>query len=332
MYAMVRELTRLKLFKFKIITTSIGYKDIGDPELLKLDIEYLDDKSIKFPIKLILRSIQMLSKYDIIHLNSLYDWPSIILFLFAKIFKKKIIWSVRGELYKEAVANSYKKKIFLKLVSSISKEVTFHLTSKLEISNQKSFFNDKKLKIVPNLILNNGNVNYRKKKQIIFLGRFVKHKNIKDLIIAFKNSKLEKHGYKLILCGEKQGSYFSELKKIANPNIIFAGYVSGKDKWRLVENSEVLFLPSKSENFGNVVLEALSVGTLVVVTKNSPWISYANNSFLFTTDNSIDDLIIKLNNTYLINHEEKTKRYMMAHKFYKQYVQNNIKLIRTIYD
>ena len=86
MYAMVRELTRLKLFKFKIITTSIGYKDIGDPELLKLDIEYLDDKSIKFPIKLILRSIQILSKYDIIHLNSLYDWPSIILFLFAKIF------------------------------------------------------------------------------------------------------------------------------------------------------------------------------------------------------------------------------------------------------
>ena len=46
----------------------------------------------------------------------------------------------------------------------------------------------------------------------------------------------------------------------------FLGPVHGPEKWALLESAQVLALPSYSENFGNVVLEAMAVGCPVVVT------------------------------------------------------------------
>jgi glycosyltransferase involved in cell wall biosynthesis len=46
----------------------------------------------------------------------------------------------------------------------------------------------------------------------------------------------------------------------------FEGYVEGARKQALVERAAMLVLPSLSENFGNVVVEAMAAGTPVVVT------------------------------------------------------------------
>ena len=48
--------------------------------------------------------------------------------------------------------------------------------------------------------------------------------------------------------------------------ICFLGPVDGEKKWELLTSAELLALPSYSENFGNVVLEAMAVGCAVVVT------------------------------------------------------------------
>ena len=46
----------------------------------------------------------------------------------------------------------------------------------------------------------------------------------------------------------------------------FLGPVSDADKWALYENALMFVLPSYSENFGNVVAEAMAMGCPVVVT------------------------------------------------------------------
>ena len=46
----------------------------------------------------------------------------------------------------------------------------------------------------------------------------------------------------------------------------FPGPVSADAKWPLLAGAALLVLPSYSENFGNVVLEAMAVGCPVVVT------------------------------------------------------------------
>src|SRR5207244_1197823 len=46
----------------------------------------------------------------------------------------------------------------------------------------------------------------------------------------------------------------------------FIGAIGGDAKWRLLASAAVFVMPSISENFGNAALEAMAVGTPVVVT------------------------------------------------------------------
>jgi glycosyltransferase involved in cell wall biosynthesis len=48
--------------------------------------------------------------------------------------------------------------------------------------------------------------------------------------------------------------------------IAFIGPVTDEHKWALYENALLFVLPSYSENFGNVVAEAMAMGCPVVVT------------------------------------------------------------------
>jgi glycosyltransferase involved in cell wall biosynthesis len=48
--------------------------------------------------------------------------------------------------------------------------------------------------------------------------------------------------------------------------IRFIGMVSDAHKWALYENAAMFVLPSYSENFGNVVAEAMAMGCPVIVT------------------------------------------------------------------
>ena len=54
-------------------------------------------------------------------------------------------------------------------------------------------------------------------------------------------------------------------------DIVFFGAVHGEEKWTLMQRADIFVLPSRSENFGMVVGEALSCGVPVVTTAVGPW-------------------------------------------------------------
>src|SRR5437764_15309057 len=69
---------------------------------------------------------------------------------------------------------------------------------------------------------------------------------------------------RLVIAGNDEESYTVTLPRAEN--VRFAGAVSGDAKEALLRDAAALVLPSISENFGNVVLEAMAASTPVVVT------------------------------------------------------------------
>ena len=106
----------------------------------------------------------------------------------------------------------------------------------------------------------------RRTSTILFLGRINWKKGIDLLIDAMALLP----DVRLIVAGNDEESLLGALREQAQRNgtlerIEFAGPVSGTAKQTLLETSAALVLPSHSENFGNVVLEAMAASTPVIV-------------------------------------------------------------------
>jgi glycosyltransferase involved in cell wall biosynthesis len=78
---------------------------------------------------------------------------------------------------------------------------------------------------------------------------------------------------RLVVAGNDEDNYRAVLDPIAarlgvSSRIIFTGRVHGADKSALLSHARFLVLPSYSENFGNVVIEAMAAGCPVIVSKD----------------------------------------------------------------
>ena len=101
---------------------------------------------------------------------------------------------------------------------------------------------------------------------VLYLGRFVPEKRIEWLIRAYKKTKPQE---KLLLVGGSSHSdkYVEKLKKLAegNKNIIFTGYIFGKEKEELISNCWLFVQPSKLEGFSIALAEAIAFKKPVLV-------------------------------------------------------------------
>lgn len=99
-----------------------------------------------------------------------------------------------------------------------------------------------------------------RKKQVIFVGRLESIKGVYYLIEAWKRLATD---YELVIVGS--GTMEEQYKSSArNSNISFKGKCSEQEVKALLLQSRLLVLPSLSENFPNVILEAFSLGVPVV--------------------------------------------------------------------
>lgn len=111
-------------------------------------------------------------------------------------------------------------------------------------------------------------------RTVLFLSRLHEKKNLEGLVEAFlevvRGEGLS--GWRLRIAGEGDAAYSKRLRELVGrgdtgARIRFVGWLSGDEKRRALREAALLALPSRQENFGIVVAEAMACGTPVLVSE-----------------------------------------------------------------
>lgn len=82
-------------------------------------------------------------------------------------------------------------------------------------------------------------------------------------------------GWRLVIAGSGEAKYLERLKQFCGsnnvPEVEFTSHVEGETRERIFREASAFVLPTYSENFGNVVAEALIRGLPVITTTGTPW-------------------------------------------------------------
>ena len=230
-----------------------------------------------------------MGKFDLVHITSVFLFASTIGAYYAKKFNKPYIISPRGSLMSEPVNKKsfLKKKIYINLIEkrNLAGAEAIHFTAEKE----KDEYVDIGLPLKKGIVIPNG-LNYdeldigskpeefreklgirENQKVILFLSRISWKKGFDTLIPAFAKVLKENKDAVLLIAGGDDEGYKKEVQKIAEKEgvsgkIIYSGMLRGGEKVSAFRAADVFVLPSYSENFGNVILEAMHLGLPTIIT------------------------------------------------------------------
>ena len=291
--------------------------------------------------------------HDLLYLNSLFSTSTIrTLFLRAMglLDRGPVVVAPRGELSPGALEiKNIKKHVYL-LISKLAgfyKGVVWHVSTDYEAEDIKRIFpwtkdgsetGSQLIRIAPDPFLL-PTVSLRGKEmpslhkepgklRIVFISRISRKKNLE---------------YALRLLSELQGSiefdiygpledkeYWNKCRSIIKalpPNIyvVYRGIADSNDVRALFGCYHLFFFPTRGENFGHVIPEALSSGCLVLVSDQTPWRGLVQKEIGW--DIGLDDpngFVKALNEALAMDDLDFSRRSMAARHFLQDYYQRRM--------
>jgi len=121
-------------------------------------------------------------------------------------------------------------------------------------------------------------------RQVLYLGRLHPVKGLELLISAWAIASRglpPQQPWRLTIAGPDEQGTLAGLEQqthaLGLTNVVFSGPLYGMEKSQALANSDLLVLPTRSENFGLIVAEALAAGIPVITTKAAPWSEIEGN-------------------------------------------------------
>lgn len=220
---------------------------------------------------------------DVFHVNGCWTPGCAITQKWAQKLGYKVVLTPHGMLEPWIMARHYWTRkvpaLLLYQKAAVKNADWLHATADSEKENLLKLGYNSKIKVIANGIeVEDIEIKkcWERKKEILFLSRVHVKKGIEFLLEAVAALKDSMKGYKVHIAGEGDAGYIQTLKEksidLGIDNIVeFCGGVYGGRKWELFRNADLFVLPTYSENFGIVVVEALACGTPVMTTKGTPW-------------------------------------------------------------
>ncbi len=213
------------------------------------------------------------STYDVLHLHSVFLWPTYAAARAAERAHVPYVVSPRGMLVPELIRrkSSFAKRSWIRIVE----QRTFRQAAAIHFTAQREWDDARQIAIpLPDpFVLPNGidlpavTAASRREDTLLFLSRINWKKGLDRLLDALQRVP----GVKLVIAGNDEEKLTPKLRAQAETlgiagRVDFRGPVGGTLKEELLRTSTALVLPSLSENFGNVVLEAMAAELPVIVT------------------------------------------------------------------
>ncbi|MDC9514542.1 glycosyltransferase [Pseudoalteromonas sp. CST5] len=270
--------------------------------------------------------------YDVIHihwpewyLNSnflikafFYSFTLIFVLSYAKLFGKKIIWTVHNlkpHKVKYKVLNRVFWKLYIPLVDGI-----VSLSNTNEIVATEHFALPKKIKKTVvyhglySKIYENESSKYEARNKLgicedkrvfLFLGQIKKYKNLTELINVFNESDKLKNDVLLIAGKFESESYYQEVLTLKGSNeniIIYNKFIEDSDLQYFFNASDLSILPFKEIFNSGSALLSITFNTPVILPESNNFLEYGelfNKSIIHTYKNKITaDFIIEASDLY----------------------------------
>lgn len=221
--------------------------------------------------------------FDIVHLNSVFLWPTWAAARAARLAQVPYLVSPRGMLVKELIERRSRlaKSAWLRMIErfNLERASAIHATSELEAEELERFgWRLPRVAKIPNGVdepearigepsADVGRI-VAAGPLVLFLGRLSWKKGLDRLLTAFARVV----GGTLAIVGPDDEGLSAHLMQLATALgigdrvFILPRTVLGCDKEHLFVAARVFVLPSYSENFGNTVLEAMRRAVPVIVT------------------------------------------------------------------
>lgn len=229
---------------------------------------------------------------DVIFLNSMFSIP----FSFYPVLGKRlgkikadVILSPRGMLKQTALQfKRTKKNAFLAVFKllGLHKKLRFHGTDATELSDIKSTFGEVQADLIPDSLpaslkpLHLPASKTPGQVKLIFVGRLHPVKNMEALLEMLSNVKCNA-ALKIIASIEDE-AYWQKCNQLisalpTNITVQMLGPVAHNKIEEHLVAAHVFVLPTKGENFGHAIFEALAAGRPVLISDQTPWKDLANH-------------------------------------------------------
>jgi len=223
---------------------------------------------------------ETIGDFDVVHIHAVFLWPMLAAARAAARAGVPYVLSPRGMLIRDVISRKSRwvKTAWIKLFErkTLAQAAAVHVTAELEGAELRAMgLPSRHIACIPNgvdwprahLPLRDGPYSALPERYVLFLSRISWKKGLDRLITAWQWVR----DVPLVIAGNDDESYRPQLQELArslgiSERVIFLGSVGDTHKWALYEHAQLFVLPSYSENFGNVVAEAMAMSCPVVLT------------------------------------------------------------------
>ena len=281
---------------------------------------------------------------EIVYVNAIYNTKLLrTAFLCRKLCKTKIIVAPRGGLYSNAI-NGRKpiiKRVYLSLLSIVlkRKNTVIHATTNEELQQIRSLLHmDTQHSFVAPNIVALSKIDRKMNKRAgmikaIYMARIVPHKNLLFALECLEKvqGKVEYDIYGPIEDTEYWGKCKKKIEHLpSNISVTYKGVIEHEDVHGLYSKYDILLLPTKSENYGQSIAEAMMAGCIPVISDNTPWneINRYNCGYALSLEDQ-DAYSLAIDNLVKMDESEFQFKSMQAYKFVIESL--NLENVKKVY-